>query len=264
MVKVILRGGPHDGLTSSTGSPPPFYFSAPESPYAAFMDSAGAALDAIIPKYVVYTIGAGEGAADDPLEYYYDTDVATVARALPSSWQWREVKPKRFQGRRRPALEPPWLTSGGGYTLHVAALVGDGRVFSKLQVLDEPELEQAGFDLEAYIWEEFEHQVTYELTPACEVPGCTKKGLAVFTALQWGRLVGRALQTGDKVRLCPEHQHDLWRVHPGGDEHLPAWLEADAYRPYALSPGSVVTAMKDERGMVYGGAFPHVLSFRAD
>lgn len=218
-IKAVICGGPDDGQTFTLQAPAPLMLHVPaeRQTIVSWSDGPGGRpADVEWPRDRVYHLGPHplEG---ETAEYYPDEELATVARRCPSVRRWRRVKDCRFVGE----FELPHFPGAVGVAL--AANVPDGRTFSWKQVVgsdDQPPME--------WLWEKFEYEVEYELTPPCAVPDCDGKGLVVMTAMEQGRLAGRSWEPGDKIRLCPEHSHDVIRVCPGGDDNLPEWLERDA------------------------------------
>lgn len=253
-IHCLLRGGPRDGRSlvvglaslhlafpawTPTAFPPPD----PDTPEALCST----------PDYVVYARAAGKGTSDDPVEYYHDIDLAGIACAVRSGWNWRRVKKDRYRGERRPDGNPLQLWEGVAYFV---ARIPDGRLYRVQRLMSEPGVQASRSDIEALMWDDFEHELAYELAPPCVVPGCEKKGLAVVTAASWGRLAGRQWKTGDEIRVCPEHEADLSRVKPGGDENLPAWLAADAFYPlWAGNGGGVIMELRSRDGISFGGPY---------
>jgi hypothetical protein len=254
-IHCLLRGGPRDGRSlvvglaslhlafpawTPTAFPPPD----PDTPEALCST----------PDDVVYARAAGKGTSEDPVEYYHDIDLAGVASTLRSGWNWRKAKPGRYWGYRRPMQgDQQWLSERVAY---LAAKMPDGRFFFTSQLLPEDGASVTESEIEQILWGEFERELEYQLAPTCVVPGCKKKGIMTIVAAEYGRLAGRPWETGDEIRICPEHEVDLFRVKPGGDEDLPAWLAADAFYPSWTESGcGVIMGLRSRDGMRFGGAY---------
>lgn len=257
-VRVIFRGGHRDGQEITISEPTPELLMVPAPRPPVFVIEAFGAKDPVdareAPEHLVYHRGGvpdPEGPPEDQLwEYYHDQETARVARVLPTSRNWRQVKPGRFRGEFRPPL---FLAAAGDTGACVAATLPDGRIFSMRQVLDG--LDNLNGEAEELIWREFELELEEQLLPLCVVPDCGEKGRMKLIAAMHGRFAGRLWDSGDVIQLCPAHHYDVLRVTPGGCEDLPAWLAADARRPL-MSFGDVILPMRSEDGAIkYGGLF---------
>lgn len=255
-VRVIFRGGHRDGQEITINEPAPEFLMVPAPRPPVFVIEAFGAKGPVdvreAPEHLVYHRGGVpdlEGPPEDQLwEYYDDRETARVARRLPTSRNWRKVKPDRFQGEFRPPL-----AAAGDAGVCVAATLPDGRIFSMRQVIDK--LDNLNSEAEELIWREFEFELEEQLLPSCVVPDCDKKGRVKLIAAMYGRLAGRLWSSGDEIRLCPDHHYDVLRVAPGGCEDLPAWLAADACRPL-MNFGDVILSMVSEDGAIkYGGLY---------
>jgi len=108
-------------------------------------------------------------------------------------------------------------------------------------------VEQAVADVNALVWEELERALAEQRLPTCVNPGCEAKARCVFT-VEWRNagaaivsaiaahignpelepagmwLCGRPWAPGDRIDLCPEHAHHVYR---GEDPANPGRLRDD-------------------------------------
>jgi hypothetical protein len=65
--------------------------------------------------------------------------------------------------------------------------------------------------------------------PFCIAPNCDNLAPTLFIADEYGRLGGRDRQPGDRIRVCPQHAHDIYLAQGVyGREQLAEWLRPDA------------------------------------
>lgn len=84
-------------------------------------------------------------------------------------------------------------------------------------------------EAESFIRAELTRQIEYQNLPTCVVPDCVNKAPVEFGAAEHGRLAGSDWRLGDKIRVCPEHAHDIYRAQGVyGRDQLAEWLRPDA------------------------------------
>lgn len=145
-----------------------------------------------------------------------------IADAFPRAHHWES----KGDGRWR-ALEP--LTRGVDVWLYVLTLTEYGRTAYVADRVSFEALDLARFDLDGRVFDELEYRCRDMLLPECVVPGCTERGRMLFHAAARGRLAGREWQSGDEIRLCHPHAHDVYRAVGCVDvDQLAGWLRPDA------------------------------------